>query len=618
LERTTELSYDPAGNITSVLSPAGSETRYDYYRDNLLRTVRDGAGQALFSFTYNPTHTLSGVTGQGGKSWSYEYDEANRLTEETDHNNSAHAQGFSLVRGYDPVSNLTSLAVGSLSPLTYSYNDRNELSTLVGPGGSTSFAYDPAGNRTEIETPDASERTYSYDPANRVSEVSNQTASGTQEFTYTYDASGNVLSENDKTYGYDELNRLVSWYEPSGETTTTYAYDARGNLTEVAEDGAVTEAYTYDAASQITNSGFTYDDNGNLTSDGQKAYEYDSQNRLIEVRQGQTTLATITYDFLDRRTSLTSGGSTTYFHYAGTNVVAETDSAGMITASYAYDDFGQLISMTRGGQTYIYQFNGHGDVVSLSDMEGQLVNQYTYDPWGKILSANEQVSNPYRYACYRYDSATGLYHLWHRYYSPVIKRFLSRDQLGGVPQSSQSLNRYAYVLGSPTRLVDPSGMYAAESLLNPEPLLDPDFAVQYWESKYQESGDPWWLIPKSLAWLATPDVAPYTFAILGVGTGGCPRGGGRLRLAPNPAAEGAHTTFRPDPATGRIGPYATWEPQPNPRNPNPWNLVKRFDPMGKPHYNKADDGWVYPPHVHEPGVPGGVRPAEPWEVPNGW
>ena len=95
----------------------------------------------------------------------------------------------------------------------------------------------------------------------------------------------------------------------------------------------------------------------------------------------------MTYDFLGRRTSLTTSGGTTYFHYAGSLLVAESNASGAITATYAYDDAGNLLSMTRGSSTYYYQTNAHGDVVSLTDSTGAVVATYTYDPWGKPLTS---------------------------------------------------------------------------------------------------------------------------------------------------------------------------------------------------------------------------------------
>lgn len=74
-------------------------------------------------------------------------------------------------------------------------------------------------------------------------------------------------------------------------------------------------------------------------------------------------------------------------------MVAESDAAGATTATYAYDNRSQLVSMTRGGQTYYYQYNAHGDVVSLTDSSGQIINIYEYDPWGKVLSSNETIAD---------------------------------------------------------------------------------------------------------------------------------------------------------------------------------------------------------------------------------
>jgi len=92
-------------------------------------------------------------------------------------------------------------------------------------------------------------------------------------------------------------------------------------------------------------------------------------------------------------------------------------------------------------------------------------------------------------------------------------------------------------------------------------------------------------------------------------------GGGHAanRLKPDPAAEGAHSTFKRDPQTGKVTGQAEW--QPNPRNPSGFDQAKRVDVTGDPHFNKATRQDVPTPHVHEKGVPGGVRPARPDEVP---
>jgi hypothetical protein len=92
-------------------------------------------------------------------------------------------------------------------------------------------------------------------------------------------------------------------------------------------------------------------------------------------------------------------------------------------------------------------------------------------------------------------------------------------------------------------------------------------------------------------------------------------GGGRMKLGPNPQARGPHTVFRRDPTTKKVSHYETFERQGNPRNPAPWESIKRVDVVGKPHFNKRTGEHVPTPHVHEKGAPGGVRPARPEELP---
>lgn len=92
----------------------------------------------------------------------------------------------------------------------------------------------------------------------------------------------------------------------------------------------------------------------------------------------------------------------------------------------------------------------------------------------------------------------------------------------------------------------------------------------------------------------------------------------RNRLQPDSTAEGDHSTFRPGP-DGTTEHYETWRDKGSSRHsndPNRWESEKRFDRTGEnPHFNKATREDVGFPHVHDPKTPGGVRPAEGFEVP---
>ena len=95
----------------------------------------------------------------------------------------------------------------------------------------------------------------------------------------------------------------------------------------------------------------------------------------------------------------------------------------------------------------------------------------------------------------------------------------------------------------------------------------------------------------------------------------------RNHFEPDSKATGAHSVWRQDPALGdKLTHYETFQPQTNPRNPNPWESVKRFDGVGvrKGHHNKALNERIPEPHVHDPKCPGGIRKPELWEFPKGY
>ena len=106
------------------------------------------------------------------------------------------------------------------------------------------------------------------------------------------------------------------------------------------------------------------------------------------------------------------------------------------------------------------------------DQTGSLANMSRHDylPFGEELfagtggrtTAQGYVGDNLRqkFTGYENDSETQLNFAQARYQSPVQGRFTSADPAGASMTFSnpQSLNRYAYVLNSPTNLTDPSGM----------------------------------------------------------------------------------------------------------------------------------------------------------------
>jgi YD repeat-containing protein len=86
---------------------------------------------------------------------------------------------------------------------------------------------------------------------------------------------------------------------------------------------ALTSA-TYDDANQIATFGgttFSYDDNGNLTSDGSKNYTWNARHELTAISGGVS--ASFGYDAFGRRRAKTVSSTTTQFLYDALNPVQE-------------------------------------------------------------------------------------------------------------------------------------------------------------------------------------------------------------------------------------------------------------------------------------------------------
>ena len=87
------------------------------------------------------------------------------------------------------------------------------------------------------------------------------------------------------------------------------------------------------------------------------------------------------------------------------------------------------------------------------------------------------------------------------------------------------------------------------------------------------------------------------------------------KVEPINDAGGPHTTWKSDPQTGEITRHETWSP--NLKNPTGWDKVQSTDLKGAPHINKQTGEAVPTPHTQGKGIPGGVRPADPSEIPKG-
>jgi RHS repeat-associated protein len=257
-----------------------------------------------------------------------------------------------------------------------------------------------------------------------------------------------------------------------------YSYDLMGNrLTAQTFDGATTSNTTslYNLANQLvssqTDSGpsrsYSYDLNGNMTSDGLNSYAYDAVNRLKSYTDGTNSAVTnYLYDGRGHRLSQTTGSHTTTYLYDLTGDPAQLlgQTADGVETRYLVG-LGGIIGQQQNNTWGYFGYDGLGSVRQLTDASGALRYSANYDPYGVPFYQAGDMSTILGFAGEPTDP-NGLQFLSTRYYNPAAGEFISHDPFAGNLQDILSQNGYTYADANPVNNFDPSGMYCQGTTLD--------------------------------------------------------------------------------------------------------------------------------------------------------
>lgn len=262
--------------------------------------------------------------------------------------------------------------------------------------------------------------------------------------------------------------------QESGLSQIGYSYDANGNrLTRTA---TTSSSYNYTPASNrltaINNKKVQLDAAGNTVSDwqGRRRFEYNQRGQLSKVYLQNSVVASYTYNAFGQRTRKNIQGATVVYHYdLNGTLLSENQANNIQQVDYVGFDnrpLAQLKSQaTPNGKKLItsevvYLHTDHLNTPRTgTDTTGKVVWNWQSDAFGiKIPVAkqpNKVVVN-LRFPGQYFDTESGLYYNYHRYYDPQTGRYISSDPIGLVG----GLNTYGYVGGNPLRYTDSKGLIA--------------------------------------------------------------------------------------------------------------------------------------------------------------
>ena len=319
-------------------------------------------------------------------------------------------------------------AGGRVTTTTYESDPLLRVSSVVPPGHDNNSAVDSrygnwaAGSGlglsyVTVDDEKGVATTSVYDPYGRMSRViadSAGTSAGTRnnQTSYAYDTLDRLISTTmpgggTTRYAYDTLGRMTSRHHPDSDGATLYKYDDLGRV-RFSQDARQRAAGVSNATRKVTYT--VYDDFGRVTRVGESAADFsrlDPERSYPFENDASSWRSRMTYDGGDAVTDSdpvagneAASGGPNYAQGRLTRAQENTDAdaAAEVVHCYAYDHLGNVrvkqvsIDGLTGTKTAVYDHDLAGRVTRLTYPDGAQA-RYAYDGAGRLNRVGDANGN---------------------------------------------------------------------------------------------------------------------------------------------------------------------------------------------------------------------------------
>jgi len=422
---------------------------WDYgIRLRSIANVVDGTPITSHAYQYDALNRRTKATLEDGSSWQYGYDDRDQLTSASRNWATAPAPvaGQQFGYNYDNLGNRTTAQFGgdtnggNLQTISYTANDLNQYTSILTPG--------------------------------------------------LADICGAALVNSNVTVNGVSADRKIEYYHRQISVANTNQ-PVWQNVTNIACNTTNKGGVVFPANNQT----LVYDEDGNLKFDGVWTYRWDGGNRLISmtmtnvsgIANANRLKLDFAYDYIGRRVSKTvstwNGSAfaspvTNKFVYDGWNLIAILNAQSSILQSFVWGNdlsgtedeaggVGGLLMTSLSGTNCFASYDGNGNITAfIKASDKSLAARYEYSPYGQLIRETGLLANqvPFRSSTKYWDEESGLIYYNHRYYSPSLGRWISRDP----SEENGSLNLFCAFLNNPYSNVDPDGKGIFDILKNPK------------------------------------------------------------------------------------------------------------------------------------------------------